>query len=455
MFLVRKIKVNNATSQTGDKIFVGMETYGLPSIVSAGVMSVSRQFFHATTPITFHFNNGEANRTIDYTIGSQYRGFPIETVPVEGMKIGNWYFTSDFSGNPVRKDGIVDGTVTDLYAKWTSALGEEYAEFAVSTQSPNTTISIQYLTKASGANDIYVDWGDGTHTSLLDSVSALTHEYTAASAYSLKVSDTVAGFGIGLNTTTSCEWLTEVVSWGNITGISSYGFYKSTSLSAIPPFNAGMRIGMRTFAGCEALSSVTIPDGIGMISTYVFSNTGITTLSVPDSYTGNMTGWMQGCTSLSSAVVGSGVTTTARTFSGCSNLVSVEMRCSPSVLGTYCFASCASLPEFTIPDGVQTIATYAFQDCTGLSSLTFPPELTTIQAKAFNGTTSCLLFDFSRCSRVPSLGNTSAFDNTSSQKKIVVPDSLYSSWVAANNWSSSTNGIVDAIVSNSNFINSQ
>ena len=39
-----------------------------------------------------------------------------------------------------------------------------------------------------------------------------------------------------------------------------------------------------------------------------------------------------------------------------------------------------------------------------------------------------------------------AFNNTPSSKEIVVPDNLYSTWKEATNWSSSTNNIVNCIV---------
>lgn len=52
---------------------------------------------------------------------------------------------------------------------------------------------------------------------------------------------------------------------------------------------------------------------------------------------------------------------------------------------------------------------------------------------------------------MPTLINTSAFSNTSANKKIVVPDALYSTWISSENWSSSTNGIVEAIIRASDY----
>lgn len=63
---------------------------------------------------------------------------------------------------------------------------------------------------------------------------------------------------------------------------------------------------------------------------------------------------------------------------------------------------------------------------------------------AFNGCTHLELVDFSQATAVPALSNTSTFSNTNNTYSIVVPDALYSSWIAASNWSSIASHIVKA-----------
>ena len=60
-------------------------------------------------------------------------------------------------------------------------------------------------------------------------------------------------------------------------------------------------------------------------------------------------------------------------------------------------------------------------------------------------------FDFRRCKKVPTLSNVSAFDNTQTDKEIVVPDDLYDTWIGSTNWNSSTNKIKESIVKASEF----
>ena len=52
--------------------------------------------------------------------------------------------------------------------------------------------------------------------------------------------------------------------------------------------------------------------------------------------------------------------------------------------------------------------------------------------------------DFKDSKSVPTLSGTGAFNFTPSDCKIVVPDSLYDSWIAATNWSTYASKIVKA-----------
>ena len=53
-------------------------------------------------------------------------------------------------------------------------------------------------------------------------------------------------------------------------------------------------------------------------------------------------------------------------------------------------------------------------------------------------------YDFRASKSVPTLSNTNAFNNIPSDCKIVVPDSLYDTWIAATNWSTHASKIIKA-----------
>lgn len=83
------------------------------------------------------------------------------------------------------------------------------------------------------------------------------------------------------------------------------------------------------------------------------------------------------------------------------------------------------------------LGTSTFSGCTNLKKCVFK-SMTSIAASTFNGCTSLQLLDFSNQKSVPSLANTNAFSSTNSTYTILVPDNLYSSWIATANWSNAT-----------------
>ena len=110
-----------------------------------------------------------------------------------------------------------------------------------------------------------------------------------------------------------------------------------------------------------------------------------------------------------------------------------------------------NITSLTIPDSVTTIGQFAFNRCTALEEVTFGSGVTTIANSAFRNCSSCLLFDFTNHSAVPTLQNANGFGAMNANAWIVVPDSLYSTWVAANNWSNSS--IAPHIISATNYAN--
>jgi hypothetical protein len=107
------------------------------------------------------------------------------------------------------------------------------------------------------------------------------------------------------------------------------------------------------------------------------------------------------------------------------------------------FNSCYSLKHFIIPEGTTTIEAGTLQVCTSLKELRFPSTVTTINASSFNAC-FCTIYDFSHHISVPTLSNSNAFNNINSGAKIIVPDALYESWIAASNWSTLASHIVKA-----------
>lgn len=107
-------------------------------------------------------------------------------------------------------------------------------------------------------------------------------------------------------------------------------------------------------------------------------------------------------------------------------------------IGNYAFIWCSGLTSVTIPDSVTDIGDKAFGCCSGLTSVIFGSGTASIGGSVFQECSNCSIFDFRRTASVPTLASVDAFYNTPSVKEIIVPDSLYDSWIAAANWSSDT-----------------
>ena len=129
-------------------------------------------------------------------------------------------------------------------------------------------------------------------------------------------------------------------------------------------------------------------------------------------------------------------------FAYCSSLASIIIPDGVTLIGEAAFALCESLTSITIPDSVTSIEDSAFYGCTGLTSVTIGNSVTSISNAAFGNCTNLTEIDFSTHNAVPTLADTSAFDNTSASLVIKVPSALLDEWKAATNWATYADKIV-------------
>ena len=155
-------------------------------------------------------------------------------------------------------------------------------------------------------------------------------------------------------------------------------------------------IGNQAFFHCSALQSVSIPNSVTRIGNQAFNN----------------------CIVLHFISIPNGVT---RIENGL-------------------FGYCSALQSISIPNSVTSIGNGVFYNCIALQSVSIHNGVTRIENSAFY---NCHVFeyDFSKFSRVPSIG-TDVFKNILSSTKILVPSALYDTWVAATNWVTYANYMV-------------
>lgn len=156
------------------------------------------------------------------------------------------------------------------------------------------------------------------------------------------------------------------------------------------------------------------------------------------------------CNMLKAVEIGRNVKSTGNNaFKYCSSLSNIVITDGVTSIGICAFQSCDSLSSISIPGSVTSIGNSAFISCYSLSNIIVPESVTSIGNSAFHSCYGMAFYDFSQCTSVPTLGGTSVFTSIPSDCKIVVPDSLYDTWVAATNWSTHASQIVKASEFNS------
>ena len=108
------------------------------------------------------------------------------------------------------------------------------------------------------------------------------------------------------------------------------------------------------------------------------------------------------------------------------------------------FQDCKSLSgDFRTRTNNIANATNTWLNCSGITSFTFLNDMSSaIKDSAFYGCTGVQRLDFTHNTAVPTLSNVNTFSAFTANYEVWVPQSLYDTWVAANNWSSISSHIV-------------
>ena len=106
------------------------------------------------------------------------------------------------------------------------------------------------------------------------------------------------------------------------------------------------------------------------------------------------------------------------------------------------FRYCYSLSSIIMPNGVTSIKQSVFADCSSISSITKPDDIESIEGYAFDRCYSVAFYDFTACTFVPTLSDTTAFRDIAADCQIRVPASLVDEWKAATNWATYADHIV-------------
>ena len=207
--------------------------------------------------------------------------------------------------------------------------------------------------------------------------------------------------------------------------IGNLGFCENTGLTSVTIPNSVTSIGKKAFMNCRSLASVSIPSSVTFISDEAFRDCRLlASISIPSSVTSIGESAFYYCSSLASVSIPSSVTSIGKwVFAGCSSLASVSIPSSVTSIGDYAFRGCSSLASVSIPSSVTSIGSSAFSGCSSLASISIPSSVTSIGYEAFSGCSS--LASISIPSSVTSIGS-SAFSGCSSLASVSIPSSVTS-----------------------------
>ena len=233
------------------------------------------------------------------------------------------------------------------------------------------------------ANGVSIDWGDGS------------------------TAETLAGTGNVNSTHTYAEPGDYVISLIPQDGCKLSFGHGSHSYCVMGPTRNNGKV------YCNMLKEVYIGNGVTSIDSYAFGY----------------------CYSLESIAIPNGVTSIGSyAFGYCYSLAKVTVPYGLTSIDIYAFSSCYSLESITIPNGLTSIGTSSFYNCCSIAKITFPNGVTSIGISAFYNCYGMRYYDFSACTSVPALSNTTAFNNLPSDCQMLIPAALYDEWSTATNW---------------------
>jgi hypothetical protein len=177
-------------------------------------------------------------------------------------------------------------------------------------------------------------------------------------------------------------------------------------------------IGESAFAGCADLIHITISQGVLNIGEDTFSDSGLTSVAIPESITNMGLGSFFQCYDLTAInvdannsifsstdgvlfnkngtvliqypggkvgpyLIPQGVTSIGESFNECLGLTAVTIPNSVTNVGAAAFYVCLGLASVSLPDNITSIGDQAFWLCTNLTSVAIPNSVTNIGQGAF------------------------------------------------------------------------
>lgn len=185
-----------------------------------------------------------------------------------------------------------------------------------------------------------------------------------------------------------------------VVGIADEAFRSNYSVTGVTIKDGLKYIGKGAFEGCNSLKDIHISGSVASIADNPFIDCeALATITVDDeneyyhadgnclieTLTGKLT---VGCKNSKIPTDGSVTSIGAYAFSGCENLVGIEIPNAVTVIGEFAFYACKGLKSITVPNGVEKIENSTFSNCTSLVKVVLPEGLVSLGMYAFNKCTA-------------------------------------------------------------------
>lgn len=445
--VVDSAKLDNDLRAVADAIRTKGNTFSRLHFPDGFVSAIENMEGGGGEPVTekdINFYDYDGDLLYAYTLDEIQQLSELPPLPVrEGLICQEWNWTLDelkALGRPmtVGASYITDDGATRLYLDI--------------PKDARKTVPLHFSQSVSSG--VTINWGDGSAAETVSGTGYIStsHTYANGGEYmiSLMPSDTcniILGNGtntsvIGATASDTSYFIGSLLASANIGKNVSLGkcaFEASNALKKIS-MPSTTRVGTalyecNAFERCFALNFVVFSRANTFLGAYCFQHScGLDLVSLAPTISGTIEGAFAYCRGVKRLDFPDGIENI--TWNACRDCCSLNdiNKSNATRIDESAFRGAWGLKRAVIGEGQKTL-NYTFSECRSLSEVDIPSTITSLNSNAFSNCYGMTRYDFTKCTAVPTLGNTNVFTGIPEDCIIVVPDGLLTEWKAATNWS--------------------